>query len=206
LKKATGGTSLNIYPKIAVAITSVILTSCVLQASQTQAASFEFGYKFLSGNTLSGTVEGDLQPEGDVINNLTSLRAFYSGVPDQTFSFLLFSDSSLNRISFSGTTNNFYGFVNPLPTTNQVVNNFGFALLDDGATNSATVGFFEASQFGVSFPFNSKQLEAETFSPERWTLTQRTTQPVPEPNTILGLAIFSFISFFAKKRLYRRVE
>jgi len=197
---------LNIYPKIAVAITSVILTSCVLQASQTQAASFEFGYKFLSGNTLSGTVEGDLQPEGDVINNLTSLRAFYSGVPDQTFSFLLFSDSSLNRISFSGTTNNFYGFVNPLPTTNQVVNNFGFALLDDGATNSATVGFFEASQFGVSFPFNSKQLEAETFSPERWTLTQRTTQPVPEPNTILGLAIFSFISFFAKKRLYRRVE
>lgn len=197
---------MNIYPKIAVAITSVILTSCVLQASQTQAASFEFGYKFLSGNTLSGTVEGDLQPEGDVINNLTSLRAFYSGVPDQTFSFLLFSDSSLNRISFSGTTNNFYGFVNPLPTTNQVVNNFGFALLDDGATNSATVGFFEASQFGVSFPFNSKQLEAETFSPERWTLTQRTTQPVPEPNTILGLAIFSFISFFAKKRLYRRVE
>jgi hypothetical protein len=119
---------------------------------------------------------------------------------------LLFSDSSLNEISFSGTVSNFYGFVNPLPTTNQTIDNLGFALLDDGATNSATVGFFGANQFGVSFPFNSQQLEAETFSPERWTLIEKTTTSVPEPNSILGLGIFSFISFFAKKRLHRRVE
>ncbi len=170
---------MNIYQKITVAATSIFFTSFVLKANPAQAASFEFAYKFLSGNTLSGEVDGDLQPGGDVINNLTNLRASYSGVPEQVFSFVLFSEGSLNEISFSGTNSNFYGLVNPLPITDQTVDNFGFALLDDGALNSATVGFFGASRNGLSFPFDFKQLEAEIFSPERWTLKTTNDRSCP---------------------------
>jgi hypothetical protein len=205
-KKATGETSLNMNSKIAVVTTSLILTSCVLQVTPTQAASFEFSYKFLSGNTVSGTVDGDLEPGGDIISNLTNLKSSYSGVPDQTFSFIIFNDRSSKKISFSGNTSIFYGFVKPLPPKDKIIDNFGFALLTDGATNSATVGFFETGDFGIGFPFDEKQFEAEFFAPERWTLTQKIPQTIPEPNTILGLGILSLISFSVKKRIYRRVK
>jgi hypothetical protein len=177
---------LNIYSRIAVATTNAILISCVLQAIPAQAASFEFSYRFLSGNTLSGTVDGDLVPDTDLIINFTNLRAFYSGVPELTFSY-----TQRGAITFSGTFNRFFGFV--IPLTAEPPNMPPFL-----STNSATVGFFIAYEdetgSGVSFPFGSNQLEAENFSPERWTLIERTTQPVPEPASLAGLLAFGALA------------
>jgi hypothetical protein len=188
---------LNIYSRIAVATTNVILISCVLQAIPAQAASFEFSYRFLSGNTLSGTVDGDLVPDTDLIVNFTNLRAFYSGVPELTFSY-----TQRGAITFSGTFNRFFGFVNPLPAEPpDNFDNFGFGFTNMPpflSTNSATVGFFIAYEdetgSGVSFPFGSNQLEAENFSPERWTLIERTIQPVPEPASLAGLLAFGALA------------
>jgi len=163
---------LNIYKKIAVAATSIVLTSFVLEVNPAQAVSFEFTYRFLSGNTVSGTLDGDLQPGEDRINNLTNLEASYSGVPEQVFSFFAFSNTGgFNNISFSGDNTSLYGLVAPMPTSDETVNIFGFLLRDlPDIVNSATVGFFGASRNQISAPFNSEQIEAEIFSPERWTL------------------------------------
>ncbi len=188
----------NIYQKLIVTATASVLGLTAIAANSAQAASFEFNYNFLSGNTLSGTVDGDLQTDGDTVRNLTKLRASYSGAPEQIFSFASFS---INQLSFSGRDLNFYGFVAPPPASTTPIDDFGFALLDDGALNSATVGIFSVSSNGISFPFGTRQAEAEIFSPERWTLTQETAQPVPEPSTALGLSIFVLVGWLTKKKL-----
>ncbi|HEY9852935.1 MAG TPA: PEP-CTERM sorting domain-containing protein [Leptolyngbyaceae cyanobacterium] len=153
--------------------------------------------QFLSGGTISGQVDGDLQNDGDSVINLSNLVAEYSGKPGNTFSFFApFGQSP--KISYSGLVSNFFGFAED-PNTATAKSNFGFRLeTAPNLLNGATVGNFSTSQFSIFFPFGVNQREAEVFNSERWQLSEVKT--VPEPGTIAGLSLLGLSLLAAKKR------
>lgn len=151
------------------------------------AATFNFSYTFLSGASISGTVEGDLQPDNNTVRNLSRLSATYSEQPGTLLSFLATFPTQF--FTLSGTSSfSFFGFANnPDTAINQP--NFGFYLGNPFTTNGATVGTFATSSMVIGFPFNENRREAEPFAASRWVATANSTAAVPEPTTMTGLAL-----------------
>ena len=179
-------------------ISGATLSFSLLETHPASAATFDFSYKFLSGETISGRLDGDLQNDGDTVTNLRNLVASYSGKPGDIFTF--FAPFGTSRISFSGLYNDFFGFVNNPSTPTEEIN-FGFSLdYQPDTVNSATVGNFRTSQDSIWFPFGSDQREAEIFSTERWFLSE--AKSVTEPSTIVALSLLG-LSLMAKKKLSR---
>lgn len=184
------------------AITIGVGLGFVISTNPAEAAVFDFSYDFLTGNTISGSVEGDLQSDGDTVQNMRNLSARYSAEPTIN---LNFTDNS--RISFSGNVFNLTGFQNdpniPSATPFGGNDNFGFILSNSYQTNgvlapnSATVGIF-ATGNGFGFPFGSRQREAEALSVSRWSLSQRSVS-VPEPHMIGGMLAVGLFSVALKR-------
>lgn len=185
-------------------VATVVGLGFVTSASPAEAAVFDFSYEFLTGNTVSGSAEGDLQPDGDTVTNLRNLSALYSAEPTMNLNF-----TNNSRISFSGDVFNLTGFQND-PNIRSATpfggnDNFGFILSNSYQTNgvlapnSATVGIFTTGN-GFGFPFGSRQREAEALSVSRWSLTQRSVS-VPEPHMIGGMIAVGLFSAALKKKL-----
>lgn len=173
----------------AIALMSAATIGLSVNVNPTQAATFSFSYTFLSGESISGTVEGQLQPDNNTVRNLSNLSATYSAQPGTLLQF--FAPSSFNQfLTLSGTPNfRFSGFANKENTSSHQPN-FGFHLGEPATiSNGATVGTFFTASSSLVFPGGSNREEAESFSPARWTATARSTASVPEPTTIAGLAI-----------------
>lgn len=185
---------------LACVVSSVTLGSFLKETAPASAATFRFSYQFLSGETISGKVDGDLQNNGDSVINLSNLVAEYSGKPGDTFSFFApFGESP--KISFSGLVSNFFGFVKD-PNTATAESNFGFYLTAMNFTNSATVGNFFSSQYSIFFPFGVNREEAEVFNSDRWQLSEVKT--VPEPGIIAGLSLLG-LSLLTSKKVAKKV-
>ncbi|WP_414586893.1 hypothetical protein [Scytonema sp. PCC 10023] len=184
------------------AITIVVGLGFFISRNPAEAAVFDFSYEFLTGNTISGSVEGDLQSDGDTVQNLRNLSARYSAEPTINLNFIHNS-----RISFSGNVFNLTGFQNdpniPSATPFGGNDNFGFILSNSYQTNgvlapnSATVGIF-ATGNGFGFPFGSRQREAEALSVTRWSLSQRSVS-APEPHMIGGMLAVGLFSVVLKR-------
>jgi hypothetical protein len=190
------------------AITIVFGLGLVILTNPAEATVFDFSYEFLTGNTVSGSVEGDLQADGDTVQNLRNLSARYSSEPTINLNFI----TNFSRISFSGDVFNFDGFQDD-PYIRSATpfggnDNFGFTLSNSFqingvlASNSATVGIF-ATGNGFGSPFGSRQREAEALSVSRWSLTQRSVS-VPEPHGIGAMVAVGLCGLFStalKKKL-----
>jgi hypothetical protein len=148
-----------------------------------------FTYTFGSGQTLSGTVGGDLQPDGDLVSNLTDLQAVFSSAPGSPFTFFSVAfpgDLSLTGLQVFG----FTGFVSS-PDTPIAHSDFGFDIEEFGfpVSNSAVVGTFHASaglgDFG--FPRDGERLAVETFNADLWSTSVSPDQSaaVPEPSSLV---------------------
>ncbi len=197
-------------PVIAIAIALFLALPFLAYASIVAPGEpFFFSYTFATGKTVSGTVEGDLQPDGNAVSNLRNLVAQYSGDPTQTFSFV----SQFARfLDLSGIESpspacsiipgcqalgiQFSGFVND-PRTPEFQPNFGFAISDItslpfgfGPLKGVEVGTFVTSRNGEGSPGlnlsppNIKELE--TFSVSHWS-ARAVGGPAPVPHQILYL-------------------
>lgn len=172
------------------------------------AATISFSYEFLSGESIFGTVDGDLQSNQNTVKNLSNLSATYSGEPgtqlqfqstDQAF-ITLTGRAAPGQDSFV-----FFGFANSTETAS-LQPNFGFSL--GGAsttTNGATVGTFMTSSNMVAFPFGTNQKEAEVFTSSRW-IAFVVPASVPEPSVLpgfFGLAAALGTVCIAKRHCHR---
>lgn len=184
---------------VACVVSSVTLSTLFKETAPASAATFNFSYQFLSGETLLGQVEGDLQNDGDSVINLSNLVAEYSGKPGNTFAFFApFGEKP--KISYSGLVSNFFGFVKE-PKTATDGANFGFRLTTaPNLLNGGTVGNFFTSPSFIFFPFGVNREEAEVFNRERWQL--REVKTVSEPGTMAGLSLLG-LSLLAGKKLHR---
>lgn len=167
----------------------------------------DFSYTFGDGQTVSGTVDGDLQPDGDLVTNLTNLHAVYSAVPGSPFTFLGNNPPSNRDLSLSASQLfDFFGFVSFPDTPPQPQKNFGFFLTDDQSVgNSATIGDFSTEDETYFFPpLEPPADELEKFNPDRWTASLEQASPsVPEPASFI-LVGMGALSVAASHRLWRR--
>jgi hypothetical protein len=152
----------------------------------------QFSYVFQDQTTLTGTVNGDLQADGDLVRMLTNLNATYSGQPGTTFSFGL--SPFVDSLSLSGTeTFQFFGFASD-PQTASPMPNFGFSLTNQDFTNAATVGTFSTSSTSLSFPNPGygEAVESEGFQLASF---QASLVPsvVPEPSSWIMTATAALI-------------
>ncbi|HEY9699679.1 MAG TPA: PTPA-CTERM sorting domain-containing protein [Trichocoleus sp.] len=171
------------YENSAAVIGAAAIGLSVGSVTSAEAASFSFSYNFLSGESISGAIDGDLQPDNNTVSNLRNLSATYSGQPGTQFTFV--PSSFKPFFTLSGSSFRFYGFAND-PTTLTSQPNFGFFLGNPSNSNGATVGTFFTNKSSISFPFGVNQKEAENFSASRWTATA-IPAPVPTPALLPGL-------------------
>jgi len=158
-----------------------------------------FSYTFGSGQTLSGTVRGDLPAGGDLVTNLTALNAVYSGVPGSPFTFLSsFGDLSLSGLKFF----EFVGFVS-FPDTVTTQSNFGFSASNEAVLNAVTVGTFLTDENGFSFP--AFPLEAEQFNADGWSASASPVPSVPEPSSLV-IAMIGGVGLVVVRRRRQRLR
>ena len=164
----------------------VVAATIVLAGTSVEAlagpVSVSFSYRFASGETLSGVVEGDLLADGDTVTGLRHLRASYSGQPGTALTFL--ADEAFSpRLSLSGSNPiTFYGFASN-PDTTTPTPNFGFAIATIETANAVTVGTFLTTSSGFGYPAGPGRLEATPFDSAAYTAVA--TPAVPEPASIL---------------------
>jgi hypothetical protein len=186
-----------------IAAISTVAISLNANVNPAQAATFSFSYTFLSGESILGTVDGELQPNANTVGNLSNLSATYSAQPGTLLQFLL--PSPFNQFfTLSGEPFfRFSGFAsNPNTSTSQP--NFGFTLGTPFVLNGATVGTFSTSSLSLGSPSGTNREEAEPFSASRWKVTELSTTDVPEPTTITGLALAGVGIATARRRQQRK--
>jgi hypothetical protein len=86
-----------------------------------------FSYTFATGNSVFGTVDGDLQSDRNTILHLHNLQAIYSASPGTS---LTFTTSFFDALKLDAIGIQFAGF-NGI-TTGPSHSDFGFLLVDDG--------------------------------------------------------------------------
>lgn len=164
------------------AASTVFSLGMLLEADQVKAASFNFSYVFESGEVLSGMVDGELEDDGNTVSNLTNLMAEYSDLPNVTFDFLIFGNST--TATLDGSLNVFGGADKPLS-----LGQFFFA---NDTRDMSGVGIFLIGQAvepsGGGFSVDT--FESEGFDSHRWSMSLKS---VPEPTFTLGLLALAAI-------------
>lgn len=169
---------------IGAALGGAVAIGLSVSAAPAEALSFNFSYTFSSGESISGTVDGDLQPDNNTVRNLSNLSATYSGQPGTQLTFLA---PPLRGAFFtlSGSPEfTFFGFASD-PNTSTLQPNFGFRI-GLTARNGAIVGPISTrtadNSFTTFFPSASTAEEFEPFSASRWRASA-----VPTPALLPGL-------------------
>lgn len=163
------------------------------------AATLEFSYTFVSGETLSGTVEGNR--DGDLGEglfwNLRNLNAVYSGLPTVTFTYLYWF-GNFNLDGRGGMS--FEGFRDELSTSTPTPN-LGFSITPQRDTPPIiSVGAWTVAVNSIDYTVPGPYYEQwQRFDPERWT-----AQVVPEPSTWIVVASGTVCMLLRRKRTIAR--
>jgi hypothetical protein len=180
---------------------SILLgVACTLGlASSAVAAPFSFSYTFEDGQSLSATIEGDMDPDTPgMLINLRNLHAVYSGLPDVIFDTIqpvsAFGPATL-KVDDSNPSNwHFQAFADPFDSPTP---NYGFLLNQPAAV---ILGSFLADTEG---PFLIGILQQGPFEPSRYAIEQTAPTPVPEPTTLALLSLPLLHAFARRRRLQR---
>jgi hypothetical protein len=160
-----------------------------------------FSYRFLDKTTISGTVEGNLSPDGDTVTGLHNIDAVYSGQPKTPLTFVTPNESP--GLSLSGTQPlQFEGFAMDT-NTSTAIPNFGFYLANDKSFN-VTVGTFTTSRNSLTGvpPFNGEPaIESEPFI-----LGSYHAEIIPEPSSVAlaGTGIGLLIGYYVYHYVLRK--
>jgi hypothetical protein len=154
-----------------------------------------FSYTFATGNSVFGTVDGDLQSDRNTILHLHNLQAIYSGSPGTS---LIFTTSFFDALKLDAIGIHFGGFNGT--TTGLSHSDFGFLFIDDGfpCPNCATVGNFDTGSSQIMAPFGANQFEAEAIDRSRWSAA---LVGVPEPTDLFPIGmLIGAIGLLARHR------
>ncbi len=154
-------------------------------AGAARAASFNFSYTLDNGSILKGTLEGDVQADGDrvFVSSVTNTSFNSIASPDlpfvQSIVRFLGGDSESVTVSFSGQHMD-------IIASTQLDGGDGFLFESVGKVYGMPV-YVSGNSFG------SKKIEA--YKPDRWQLTSSASNSasVNEPGATLGLLVFGAI-------------
>ncbi|MGD0958256.1 MAG: VPLPA-CTERM sorting domain-containing protein [Methylomonas sp.] len=125
-----------------------VLTSGAAQANE----QFDFSYIFSSGDVITGSMWGNLDPTGLYIQNITNVQAFLDGVQ-----FLNdISTGSLDATAWNTTTGTWDDTIAPVVSTNASLNNFAFGDTDVASNPSGVSNYF----FFINDPTQGQQVFA----------------------------------------------
>jgi len=187
-----------------VALAAVLFLTCMARAESIVA----FSYTFQDKTTITGTVEGDLQPGGDLVTGLRNLNAVYSGRPNTPLTFVAPPGfgQPFNTLFLSGTqVFGFFGFATD-PSSSSVSSNFGFGIFNEpNITNAVTVGTFGTSFDSILPPFVPDALEAEIFRLSSYSASVIATV-VPEPSSVAlaGTSLGLLLGYHVCRRVSRK--
>lgn len=184
----------KIFSKLALSSTTLLLGLGTLSTLSAQAATFNFSYTFDSGETLSGMVDGDLLPDGDTVVNLDNLMATYSGGEEIDFSFLLDESVNLRSLTISGERVLFLGTDFPGSGSGS---DFFFLVGTGAPFDDVSVGEITVRDNGFD---RSNFLETESFNPQKWVVTQKNLETVPEPSSLLAIFGIAAMGYGVKKK------
>lgn len=198
---------MKLLKKLTLTSTGTIVGLALFSLCPIQAATFNFSYEFESGETLSGTVDGKVQADGDTVTNLTHLSATFSSLngftlteipplaPFIQFSFCApectLSISGMKPFSFFGT--DFSGVGEGL--------GFLFSIRSVDPVFAAGITVIEPNAAGFPVPF----LAFETFSTNRWQVKELPVTSVPEPAMPLGFATVFILAAITKKNKTKNI-
>lgn len=161
---------------------AILALVSAVQTTNAGLIEYNFDYTFLSNEVLSGTLQGELQADGDTILVDSISMAFFTGAPTIEFSDDLTTANS--RASLSGSTMEL--------VTLPPLFSGGWVLLN----NVDRLGP-DSAQVGIPF---LNILEDETFFTDRWRISGK----VSTPSTIMLLSLGLAILVPIKQRLRNR--
>ena len=186
--------------RICVALAAVLFLTCTAQAGSAVVA---FSYTFQDKKTVTGTVEGDLQPDNDLVTGLRNMNAVYSGQPNTPLIFVAPPGANVD-LSLSGTQL----FVLIGWATDPSIDglHFGFELYNSPDTRAVTVGTFITSfspndGLVIEPPRGSAALDADFFRSGSYSASI-----VPEPSSIAlaGTGLGLLLVYNVYRRVLRK--
>lgn len=186
--------NISLRTPVSLLIAGTALGCSLLLPKPAQAATFNFSYTFgpyndiPAGSLLSGVLEGDLQPDGNTVTNISRLSATFRFANASSVSVFdglypnLLPALGRNVITLDGSKVTLFGWNSELGV-NDFSEYLGFGLTwptnPNGFPGSASVFFVET-------------FVDEPFDPSRWSATLVTDSArVPEPGSLIALALFS---------------
>ena len=186
----------------------LLTTAAILAALTTGAANadttFDYSYTFSSGDVFSGSLQGNLDPTGTYITNISNVQAFLDGVQFLNDT----ATGSLDVVAWNTTTESWDDSITPVVSTNAALNNFAFADTDLAVNTLWSNGFLFVNDanlggqtvFGVNSNItdgNGNALSAIDSPAGTWSIT---AVPVPAslPLMISGLGL---LAAAARRRL-----
>ncbi|MGK7878619.1 MAG: PEP-CTERM sorting domain-containing protein [Crocosphaera sp.] len=159
-----------------------------------EAALFNFSYTSESGDIVSGMLEGEVQGDNDTVIVSAITMPMFNGSPAPDVNFI---DSVSNFAEASG-------FPPTVSLTGTVTSMDIAACVDpdcfDGFSFDGLQTF--APGFSIYFSGASYGDANEVYNPANWSLTAKSVESVPEPSTIISLAMVGG-SLLLSKRVKR---
>jgi hypothetical protein len=167
-------------------------------ALEARAVPVQFVYRFQSGETLTGVVEGDLQPDGVTLLNISSLDAVYSELPNYPFRYLSPTFYVQRSLKLDASLDfELAGFNQPLAPSGAFPN-LGFRLRPGFSGNGATLGTFIANETSQVFPMGAAAWEFEQLDPARFVAF---VVPEPAPRALLLPALLALALWLRARSL-----
>ena len=164
-----------------------VLTAATAGGARAELVSVSFSYKFQSGETLSGVVEGNLRSDGVTVDGLKDLHARYSGQPGTALTFLPGAEFQPTLSLIGASPFLIGGFESDVETTDARTN-FGFMFLRNASTDVVAVGNFQTRSTQINFPSSNDALELEDWNPAAFSASaaafSTSAVVVPEPSSI----------------------